>query len=251
MSQRLFLMLLTVVVPVLATGCMNRQPCCRPLLGNITGTRIASPGTGSIAYPQTASSIPYYNTGSTTAAMTPPGISPTVNTAQGWHNAGSIATNTLPVLSGNNSTGTGMVPVNPNTNGNFSTASSTSLLRPGGNIQVAQATTGLPANPNPVAGPGTNGALPLNDATRLNSNQLVPAGQNGIFGRTWEYVSRPVPVNAPQNYASSQPWNGPSPQYPGGNYVNTPWPGYNQGVNNPYATQPGVVAGGWRQQESR
>lgn len=251
MSQRLYLLLLTIVASVSVTGCMNRQTGYRPLLGNIAGTRIASPGTGTIAYPQFSASAPYYNTGTATAANVPSGVSPTTNTAQGWHTAGTVASSTLPIVPGNTGSATAMVPVTPNTSGNLSTASSTSLLRPGGNIQIAQATTGLPANPNPMIGVGTNGALPLNDATRLNNNQLVPTPQNGLLGRTWEYVARPVPVNGPQNNVATQPWNGPTPQYQGGNYVNAPWPGYNPAMNNPTAPQPGVIAGDWRQRDAR
>jgi hypothetical protein len=250
MNQRL-LLLLTAIAALSANGCMS-QPN-GPLLGNINGTRIASPGTGTIQYPRMANlPDPYYGN-----ATLPPGVSPTINTSQGWRPAGTPASTPLtgsPAPTSFNVPNlgpTGQIPQN-----NMSVASSTSLLQPGGNLQVAQSTTGILTNNTGVANTmiAGSGSMPLNDATNLNGpnqpNQFAGTGQPR---QAMEYVVRPtsVPGNVYNGgypgMQSPQPYNGPVvyngvPQ----NYTNAPYQG-----NYPYGYQQGVIADGWRQRDTR
>ncbi len=249
MNQRL-LILLMAVAALSANGCL-RQPN-GPLLGNINGARIASPATGTIQYPRTANlPDPYYG-----SATLPPGISPTINTSQGWRPAGAPATvspaGSIAPTSFNvpNLGPTSQIPAN-----NISVASSNSMLRPGGNLQVAQSTTGIPTgNPGYATGNPAAGSMPLNDATNLYG--LNPPNQvaaNGQPGQAWEYVVRPTTVpgygynGAFAGGQSPQPYNGPvlyngPPQ----NYTNAPYQG-----NYPYSYPQGVIADGWRQRDTR
>ena len=255
MNQRLLLMLMAIAA-LSANGCMS-QPN-GPLLGNINGARIASPGTGTIQYPRTANlPDPYYGN-----ATLPPGVAPTINTSQGWRPAGTPPTTPLagsPAPTSYNVPNLGPTAQIPQNN--MSVASSTSLLQPGGNLQVAQSTTGILASNTGMAStmfPGS-GSMPLNDATNLNGmNQPSQFASTGQPGQAWEYVVRPTtqpnygyngvynggyPVaQSPQPYNGPVVYNGP-PQ----NYTNAaPYQG-----NYPYGYQQGVIADGWRQRDTR
>lgn len=250
MYQRLFILLMAIVA-LSANGCMS-QPN-GPLFGNVNGARIASPATGTIQYPRTANlQDPYYGN-----ASLPPGVSPTINSSQGWRPAGTPAS--TPLASSATSSGfnipnlgpTGQIPAN-----NLSVASSTSLLQPGGNLQVAQATTGL-QNGSPAytaaANPGT-GSMPLNDATNLYGTPPTnPVSYTGPSGQSWEYAVRPTTI-ATNGYNGGypvslppQPFNSPVvyqgiPQ----NYTNATYQG-----QYPYPYSQSVIADGWRQRDTR
>lgn len=243
-----FFGLCAVVALTAALGCTGTQG---GLIGNVHGTRIAPPGTGTINYQSTATlPNPYQNPGRVQLPPPPAGVPANVNTSNGWRPAGPVSAATtsasyqLPV-----STPAVQIPTN-----NISVASSTSRLQPG-QYASAPAYTASSGGTSPLPG-----GKPLNDATRLagGGGQVQP----GLPNHSWEYAVRPQIPHTAQN-----PWpNGPNPNhshevYPGGNVVvagNTTLPppgGPGQRVAAPApgtgSGQPqGHIADGWRQRDA-
>ena len=241
-----FILLATVVLMTGIAGCTGPTGTYNSsaMFGDVSGTRIAPPGTGTVQYPQQVANLPdpYYGNRATQAQP-------------GWRPAGTPNT-------------TSPVTYNPQLQNNQGAPQNTI---PSKNLVVSTNTSGIQprtAAPSvtPPAGTASSlvaGGMPLNDATRVAT---TPGSNIGIFNRTWEYVARPsAPSYAASPYQyTTQPvyangatiasssttpgFAGPRPSsyanqngYPGYQYG---YPGY-QNVNPASSS----IAEGWHQRE--
>lgn len=251
MNHRLLLLAITGLIFGIS-GCQGTGPGAYGpgLIGNVNGTRIAPPATGTVNYPPQVANLPdpYYGRTPTPATTTQQS---TIN--QGWR-----PTNPAPGTAN---------PVGYNPNSGASLASPGNTI-PGNNLVVASSTSGLqgrPATttastvsstPTPlVASNSLAGGMPLTDATRNTT-----AGQTATTARNpaWEYVTRP---NAPA-YGQNQYQYATQPVYANGTIVasSSTTPGFagprptSYSYTNGYPNGvPGnqVVAEGWRQRDAR